>query len=224
MKLLIDGYNLMFALNVVGQPGKGTSLFRSRLALLNMIASVLSSQERASTAIVFDAKNAPPGLPRKQKMNSITIYFADRREEADDMLIALIEASHHARELTVVTSDHKIQRAARRRSAQVFDSDVWFRDRLAEQRIQSPNEPDKPIPDISDAELATWLNDFHAFDSEDSEGTNNGADRDNSMEPHHDHEQPASLTDDDFSHPFPPGYGEDVLDEDDLADGPSKRD
>ena len=24
MKLLIDGYNLMFALNVVGQPGKGT--------------------------------------------------------------------------------------------------------------------------------------------------------------------------------------------------------
>ena len=71
MSLIIDGYNLMYAAGVVGpRPG---GLARSRQALLNILAAAIEPEERPRTTVVFDAADAPPGLPHEMKHRGMTV-------------------------------------------------------------------------------------------------------------------------------------------------------
>ncbi len=129
--ILIDGYNLLHASGVFGSAGP-TSLHSSREALLDWLGQVLSDAERQRTTIVFDAREAPPGLPADAEKHGIRIQFAPRGREADDLIEQLIDAHHHPRSLLVVSSDHRLHRAANRRRAQAVDSDRWVA------RVQRP--------------------------------------------------------------------------------------
>ena len=159
MRLLIDGYNLMWAGNIVGREGRGTSLQRSRTALLELLYRLLPRETRSRTMVVFDASNAPPGLPKKAGYKGIHVRFADRREEADDVLIELIHSSTHARQLVVVSSDHRIQREARRRGATAIDSDEWLEQarRTVAEHTASADEL-KPLGVAGDT--AYWIAQF----------------------------------------------------------------
>ena len=126
MPVLIDGYNLLNATGIVGRGvGPGT-LERSRLALLNFLAESLDPGELPHTTVVFDAKNAPPGLPRTLEHRGIKVCFAPKDKTADEMIEELIRADSAPRRLVVVSSDHEIQRAARRRRAQAVQSEAWY--------------------------------------------------------------------------------------------------
>jgi len=64
MSLLIDGYNLLHVTGIIGRGvGPGT-LQRGRLALVNFVAESLDPEELPHTTIVFDAHDAPAGLPK----------------------------------------------------------------------------------------------------------------------------------------------------------------
>ena len=69
----------------------------------------------SQTTIVFDAKQAPPGLPHQLDHGGITVIFARGYDDADELIEELIASNSTPRRLTVVSSDHRIQRAARRR-------------------------------------------------------------------------------------------------------------
>jgi predicted RNA-binding protein with PIN domain len=122
--ILIDGYNLLHASGVFGSGGR-TSLESSREALLDWLGAVLSDAQRKRTTIVFDAKDAPPGLPRSARKHDLRIRFAPRGGEADEVLEELIRDHSVPRKLIVVSSDHRLHRAARRRRATAVDSDRW---------------------------------------------------------------------------------------------------
>lgn len=163
MSLIIDGYNLLNAINIVGR-GRGRGcLERARSALLNMLVSTLSEDEFATTTVVFDAKEAPPGLPDVSQHHGVTVRFARGFDEADDLIEQLIRADNVPRSLTVVSSDHRIQRAARRRRATAIDSDRWFRQLVAHKRAhesESPPVDDKPDGQLSPDEVQRWLKEF----------------------------------------------------------------
>ena len=136
MPLLIDGYNLLHVTGIVGSGSALTELHRSREALLRFLAASIEPAERPRTTIVFDAAGAPPGLPRTILHDGITVHFARDYADADDMLEDLIAAHDTPRTLVVVSSDHRVQRAARRRRAKAIDSDRWWADLCAERRRQ----------------------------------------------------------------------------------------
>lgn len=126
MPLLIDGYNLMYAAGIVGAgSGKG-GLERSRAALARFVGESLAASERGRAVVVFDAAGAPPGLPSSITLHGVAIRFAKGYRDADELIEELIAADTSPRKLTVVSSDHRIQRAARRRRATAVDSDVWY--------------------------------------------------------------------------------------------------
>jgi predicted RNA-binding protein with PIN domain len=137
--VLIDGYNLLHASGVFGNVGR-TSLESSRQALLDWLGEVLSDAQRQRTTIVFDAREAPPGLPRSANKHGIQIHFAPRGREADDLLEELIRSHSSPRALTVVSSDHRLHRAARRRRATPVDSDTW----VAALRVKPTDEELEP--------------------------------------------------------------------------------
>ncbi|MEX2140331.1 MAG: NYN domain-containing protein [Pirellulales bacterium] len=163
MSLLIDGYNLLHATGILGQGRGPGSLARSREALLNVLAESLSAEELGRTAIVFDAHDPPWGLSRQLDHHGMTVYFASRHEDADSMIEDLITRHSAPRKLIVVSSDHRLQRAAKRRRASAIDSDRWFRELMQtrlERSAPSSTETVKPEGPFSPGEVEFWLRQF----------------------------------------------------------------
>jgi predicted RNA-binding protein with PIN domain len=163
MVFLIDGYNL---LAVSGVFPKGAPTFaNARRALLDYLARELTEDEAAKTTVVFDAAAAPAGLPRELSHRGMKILFAPKDRDADDVIEELIRAASAPRRLTVVSSDHRIQRAAKRRMARAIDSDL-FRLELAERRRKkklpaAANEAAKP-DDRSAGDAEDWIAIFNS--------------------------------------------------------------
>jgi predicted RNA-binding protein with PIN domain len=155
--ILIDGYNLLHASGVFGSGGR-TPLESSREALLDWLGDILSEGERQRTTIVFDARQAPPGLSRSAEKHGLTVRFAPRGSEADDLLEQLIGQHPHPRALTVVSSDHRLQRAARRRRAAAIDSDRWVKD-IRRRPVERESEPDQHVQ-LEPEELEDFLDEF----------------------------------------------------------------
>jgi predicted RNA-binding protein with PIN domain len=128
MPLLIDGYNLLHAAGIFASPAGPPTLERSRQALLDYLVGVLPPKELARAVVVFDAVGAPPNLPRALTHQGLAVRFARRGGTADELLEELIAAEPDPRNLLVISSDHRVQRAARQRGAKYLDSEVWQRD------------------------------------------------------------------------------------------------
>ena len=162
MPILIDGYNL---LNVSGVPvpaaGKA-SLEKARLAMLNFLAESLDPEEVPRTVVVFDAHDPPWGVPRETRHKGLMVRFAAREADADSLIEELILADHSPRQLTVVSSDHRIQRAAKRRRARAVDSDVWYAEvlRARQQRHTTAEGPERPAVPLLEEDVSYWLKEF----------------------------------------------------------------
>jgi predicted RNA-binding protein with PIN domain len=188
MALLIDGYNLLNVTGIFAEAGPGTELHRTRLALLNFLAASIAKRERLATTIVFDAAGAPPGLPRTIMHDGITVHFAQRHSDADEMIEELLEQCAAPRSLLVVSSDHRVQRAARHRGASFIDSEQWYIELVETSRKRRSNGDDgsvKPTGELTADELKYWLREFGD----------------------------STAASDDSENPFPPGYGDDVTEE-----------
>ena len=226
--ILIDGYNLLHGSGILPRGVGPATLERARAALLNFLAESLEAGEVPQTTVVFDAAAAPPGLPRLVEHRGLKVRFADAGQSADDVIEELIRLDSTPRRLTVVSSDHRLHRAARRRKATPIDSDRWYHE-VRERRSARGAPPDagkpasqsKPGFTVSEEETAYWLTQF-GLDAE-----SRATDHDHSTQhsAHHDRDADTERADEDPDFeaadsdesgydPFPPGYGEDVTEDD----------
>lgn len=169
MFLLIDGYNLLYASGIIARGiGPGT-LERSRLALLNSLVTLLEPDDCEKTTVVFDGRNAPPGLPRTFHHQKLTVIFADKGSDADSLIEEMIRTESSPRQLTVVSSDHRLHRAARRRRAKAVDSDQWYGQLIVSYRMRLNSiQPEvKPAVPLSATEVQQWLDEFAVKESND---------------------------------------------------------
>ncbi len=134
VSLLIDGYNLLFAAGFSDPSPSAPRLAHARLALLEFVARSVAPSERPRTTVVFDAAQAPRNLPRELVHREMAVRFAVGYASADDLLEELIRKDSAPRRLVVVSSDHRVQRAARRRRATAIDAGEWYMRALARQR------------------------------------------------------------------------------------------
>ena len=189
MSLIIDGYNLLHASGILPKGLGPGGLERARQALLNFLVASLDAQVRKRTVVVFDASDAPAGLPRTVDHEGLCVRFASDHEDADSLIEELILGDSAPRRLTVVSSDHRLQRAARRRRARAVDSRTWYDEIVRERSLRRAAEdrpPTKPTSPPSADEVEFWLRQFEEDD------------------------QPGQSK---LNDPFPPGYGEDLLEE-----------
>jgi predicted RNA-binding protein with PIN domain len=115
----------------------------------------------------------------------MTIHFAPRHSDADEMIEELLEQHRSPKSLVVVSSDHRVQRAARHRGATFVDSAEWYSERRAALReSKSAKSSVKPEGKLTPDELHYWLGQFG--------------------------EAPATEV---SPGPFPPRYGDDILEE-----------
>lgn len=142
MEILIDGYNLILTCGLAGRQRTAVALKHGRERLLREIAERLGELERQQITIVYDASRLPPGEQADSRQQGIRILFAIDHDDADSLIEQLIQQHSVPRKLLVVSSDHRIQRAAKRRKAVTIDSDLWL-DRLEE--LDQRGRPGEPV-------------------------------------------------------------------------------
>jgi predicted RNA-binding protein with PIN domain len=163
---LIDGYNLLHAMGVLPARLEPGELHRARGRLIGILSKTMG-EASVRVTVVFDASRPPPGAGREQEIKGISIRFAPRGQEADDVIESLLHDEPHPRHLTLVSNDHRLQTAARRRRAAIMSCEE-FLDLLMEHRPKndrSTSEPEKHIGSSAD-ETNYWLNVFGDLDKE----------------------------------------------------------
>lgn len=158
---IIDGYNLLYALGTMYGNLGPRGLERARDSLVVLLAESFA-EDVGSVTVVFDAQRPPPGLKPEQHSHGIRILFASAQDEADDLIEELIALSSVPGQLVVVSSDHRLQHAAKRRQAHFLTCD-GFLDHLEERRrpaaTETPVGPEKK-EHLSAEETKRWLEEF----------------------------------------------------------------
>ena len=143
--LLIDGNNLMHAL-----AGAGVEVGRAGLCRLLERARL----DFRRVHVVFD------GPPRGQiAAGAVQVTYSGQRS-ADDILAECIAADTAPRRLTVVSTDHQVRRAARRRRCRTETSESFARRlvrALRRDRRAEPPEPPEKQTGLTEAQTRRWL-------------------------------------------------------------------
>jgi predicted RNA-binding protein with PIN domain len=143
VKILVDGYNLLHASGVFGEVRGAGGFEASRRALLDEIAR-LTGAAASGVTVIFDAADAPPGLPDRYQHAGIDVRFARHHASADALIEDLVEDHDAPTALTVVSSDNRVIAAARRRRAKPVGSDEWLAGLRAQARAAGDPGDAKP--------------------------------------------------------------------------------
>ncbi len=167
MAILIDGYNLLHAVGRLSARDPKKALEGARRSLLLKVRGG-QGVGAESVTVVFDAGKAPPGAPSEEEFDGIHVKFA-HGETADDMIEDTIRKESNPRSLTVVSDDHRIQHAARRRGCLVLGCLDYYK-KLLKKRcpsipILSTESSAKP-ESSSREETQHWLDAFADIDDD----------------------------------------------------------
>ena len=162
---LIDGYNLMHAAGLARPHYGPGDLERCRQRLLHRIRHGLTESQRAHTTVVFDGRESDGYGPQDFRFHGMGVLFSPPGLEADDTIEQLV-ASHSApKQLTVISSDHRLHKAARVRKATAIDSDV-FLEQLDENSRVDETQPIRVTPEKPDSNVdaEAWVEEFGKID------------------------------------------------------------
>src|SRR5262249_27052374 len=156
---LIDGYNLLHALGLIANQAGPSGLERARDRLLALLHAALGERSGEAT-VVFDSRKPAPRHPAEQELHGIHVHFSRHPDNADDLIEHLIRSDSAPKQLIVVSDDHRIQRAGRKRSCRVIGC-IDFIDELHQTRTPKPAATDvEKAEGLSEAERKAWLKEF----------------------------------------------------------------
>src|SRR5437763_8669386 len=123
MPFVIDGYNLLHAMGLLGGPVGPHGLAKARAGLLGLVGSVHGADDPVT--IVFDARGAPAGVDTEETHGPVRVEFATR-EEADDRIEWLIAHDSVPKRLVIVSDDRRLQEATRRRGCPAWSCEQYL--------------------------------------------------------------------------------------------------
>ncbi len=137
--LMIDGYNLMHAAGLARHNYGPGDLEVCRKRLLQQLSVRLNSVAARRTTVVFDAFGAHDDANRVQMSHGMSVVYAPAGTDADSEMERLIAAHSSPKQLLVISSDHRLHKAAQRRKAKAVDSEVFW-----ESLDPASSSPSKP--------------------------------------------------------------------------------
>jgi predicted RNA-binding protein with PIN domain len=158
MPSLIDGYNLLHALGLVEKHMGRHGLEWARRRLLAFLHKAFGNAAKDVT-VVFDAATSPKGAAAESEHDGIQVLFAVHYQEADDLIEAMIGKYPQPSALTVISDDHRIQQAARRRGCIVVGCREFLDQLLSREHggKSQPRDPEKPEGTL---EQDHWIREF----------------------------------------------------------------
>jgi len=155
MPLIIDGYNLLHSIHKTNEDSDAISDTQ-----LCRIVDTFLIHTKQKGEIIFDG-TGPPDKSTFDNMSKLEVFFAGPGRDADTVIENKIKASTDAKRLTVVSSDRRVQQAARARKAAAIKSNIFW-DNLQRQlsRKKTAREPAAKRQGLSEGETEQWLRIF----------------------------------------------------------------
>jgi len=168
--VLIDGYNLWWNTGETGPQNNDGSLQGARESLIQWLLNTLAEDLIKKTVLVFDAKRPPANRGFLFDRQGLTVHFAVGYPDADTLMECYIQQHHAPRNLTVVSSDHRIQRAAKRKRATAVNADHWARHIQHQFQTSNSNQPEhsKAHTPLTENEVLGWMRGFGLNSQDDS--------------------------------------------------------
>lgn len=164
--LLIDGYNLMHAAGFVPRR-VGTGVFeQQRERFLRWLLKQLPAAQHALTIVVFDGRATTNRTVSFAAFQGLSLQFSPEGIEADDLIESLISDHSAPKQLTVVSSDHRLHRAARHRRAICVDSEDFVDQCHSRQSASTSTFRRRKPRDLSAEELEEWMQVFEGVEEE----------------------------------------------------------
>ncbi|HOO17057.1 MAG: NYN domain-containing protein [Phycisphaerae bacterium] len=162
MPVLIDGDNLLHAARAAKPPGP----LVGRSILCDTIGR-WARRRAERVRVIFDGPEPNPSLAKQIGNADIDVSYSGG-QSADAVLIGILETDSAARRLLVVSSDHEIAHAAKRRRARPIRSDEFWA-LVQHDLARPPPGPSEPrekrhgqTPEATDK----WLREFGLEDSQ----------------------------------------------------------
>ena len=166
MPLLVDGYNVLFAVVPDGPSARPEVIEAARERLLRQLLSYHQATGQPIT-VVFDQGAFARGACREESFGSIRVLYTHPPRTADDDIRRLVTASTAPQTLRVVTSDRELGRACSRHGAKVVSANAFLDDlhRVAAAARGDETEQRRKEEPPSEDELRYWLGVFGEADS-----------------------------------------------------------
>jgi len=152
MPFLIDGHNLIGAM-----PDLRLEDPDDEARLVERLQRLAMRTGRRIT-VVFD-RGAPGSVSSWPSRGGVTVQFAPSGTTADELLIRRIGAERNPRGLIVVSSDRRVQEAARRRGATVWPAPAFlaYMRRHLGTPAPAPTAGDEKPEGVEEEELRYWM-------------------------------------------------------------------
>ncbi len=141
MHIIIDGYNLIFAVPTLERVVDKESMEMARETLLEAL-SRYKEKSRQEFTVVFDGRAQEGedfGPSEKQVRGGINVLFS-KGTTADEDIMNLISSLPNPRNMCIVTSDKGIIREARASGCQVTEPQEFYK------KITGPSKKEKTRP------------------------------------------------------------------------------
>lgn len=170
MTLIIDGYNVIFAITREHINYASGECERLRTELLDRLEYFRTYSAEAIT-VVFDGGPGGAHLARLQHHGGLTVIFSDPDSDADAEIKQLVRDSSGSRDLRVVTDDRSIARYVKRFKARVSSTEDLLRKlERAESKAGSEREDAEPSYKYSgppETDVNAWVDVFGDLDEDD---------------------------------------------------------
>lgn len=120
MEYYIDGYNLIFSLV---EPQESLQILRQRL--ISVLRKKFAAK-KAKGLIVFDGKHRKEEESGLSYPSPLVVAYAPLGQSADAYILERIENAKHPKQITVVTNDRGLARAAKAYGAQVLPNEPFL--------------------------------------------------------------------------------------------------
>ncbi len=150
--LIIDGYNLMHAAGYARPTYGPGDLQRCRERFLKHLQRLLTDEACGLCTVVFDAFNSRDDHQRKTQMGTLHVLYADPALDADTEIEQLLKTHSAPAQVLIVSSDHRLHKAARRRRAKCVDSEEFWKSLTRESSVppsKNHGREMKPAPETS---------------------------------------------------------------------------
>ncbi len=155
MPFLIDGYNLLWA---VQKYGEGMETMED-IELCRILSIYLVSTGQHGE-IIFDG-TGPDEKQAFDYIKGLGVYFSGPDREADSVIEDKIKSDTAPRRLVVVSSDNRIRKAAHTRKASSIKSEIFWQEVIkAMNKKKKEPEPPGKRGGISEGETEQWIKFF----------------------------------------------------------------
>lgn len=161
MPLIVDGYNVLFAIAEHGDRSVAEAVEEARSRLLRHLTRYHQAT-REPVTLIFDSGARTGGATREERLPGIRILYSHPPRTADDDVRRLVEVSTAPQHLRVVTSDGELARACARLGARVVGAKAFLGELAALAREAKADESEdrlKQQPPSAD-EVREWLEIF----------------------------------------------------------------